>query len=59
MRFLNHLYFGPNLHFLETALGRFSSSVNLGGRHFCSAPHHKKASYGPDDKDFIAKIVSR
>ena len=57
MRFLNHLYFGPNFHFWGTALGRFSSLVNLGGRHVCLAPllppppplhrHHKKASYGP------------
>ena len=36
MRF--HLYFGPNFHFWGTALGRFSSLVNLGGRHVCLAP---------------------
>ena len=31
MRFLDHLYFGPNFHFSWTVLGCFSSSVNLCG----------------------------
>ena len=46
MRFLNHLYLGPNFVFYGTALGRFQSSTNHGGRHFCSAPYQKKASNG-------------
>ena len=42
--------------FLGTVLGRFSqffilfyllSLANHSGQHFYSAPHHKKASYGP------------
>ena len=55
--FLNHLYFGPNFVFWETALGRFnqrfvfffnfSKLASHGGRHFYSASHHKKASYEP------------
>ena len=51
---MNHLYFGLNFVFSGSALGRFSSSVNHGGRHFCSDPppphyhHHKKASYCPE-----------
>ena len=56
MRFLNHLYFGPNFGvfflFLEggwTALERFSSSANHSGPHFCSDPPlSPKASYGPE-----------
>ena len=38
LRFLNHLYFGSNVVFWGTALGRFLSSANHCGRHFCSAP---------------------
>ena len=50
---MNHLYFGLNFVFSGSALGRFSSSVNHGGRHFCSDPSHhyhypKKASYCPE-----------
>ena len=66
---LNHLYFGPNFFFGETALGRFSqvfffnflTSVRHGDRHFYSAapppplPHHKKAFYGPGNNNISNK----
>ena len=50
MRFLNHIYSGPNFALLETGLGCLSPSANHGGQHFCSAsrrPHHGKVFYGP------------
>ena len=64
MIFSIHLYFGPNFVFLRTALGffrqcfstsNFSSLANHGDRHFCSVPHHKKASCGPDIVLVVAK----
>ena len=49
---LNHLYFGPNFVFWETALGRFnqrfffffnfSKLASHGSPHFYSASHHEK-----------------
>ena len=48
---LNHLYFGPGFVFWRAALGHFRFP----------APHHKKASYGPDisrDCQQISLLIS-
>ena len=57
MRFLNHLYLGPNFVSWGTALGRFQSSTNHGGRHICSAPNHNKASNGPEESKLRARFL--
>ena len=64
MRYLNHLYFGPNFVFVRIALGFFCQCFSIsfflrlaihGDRHFCSVPHHKKPSYSPDIVLVVAK----
>ena len=51
---LNHLYFGSNFAFGDCFRAFWSVfffysllSANHGGLNLYSAPHHKKASYGP------------